>query len=221
MARRLVAVPATAAALIIGLAGCGGSDSKAGGTTGSTPPPAATTTAAPATTTADGGAGASDGATAWAEKVCSTVAPEVAKLAAKPNIDPSNPAVAKQGLVDYFGTMATAMDKMITGIKDAGAPPVPDGAKLAEQTTQGLQKFKTASENAKAAMAKASVTDPAAFQQVFTQIAEEMQNAEMEDPTSVLRGDTELDKAFKAAPTCKMLDDAGNASGGAQATPTP
>ena len=187
--RSVVAV----AALVLALAGC--SDDTPGAPA---PGPSATTTT---TTTEAGG-----DAVAWAEQVCASVGPEVAKLSAGPDIDPSNPQAAKEGLVTYLDTLISAIDRMIGGVRDAGAPPVQDGQVAADRAVSTLEQAKTSVTAARDELAAADVSDPAAFQAAFTKVGEDLQKlSELENPMKGLRGNEELDKAFEQAPACKKL----------------
>ncbi|GLW95524.1 hypothetical protein [Actinokineospora globicatena] len=211
MARRLVAITAAAAALTISLTGCGGSDTAGGGSSSG---------AAATTTTATSEAAGGD-ATAWAEKVCAAVAPQVTALAAQPQIDQSDPVKAQASLVDYLDKFSGALDKMISSFSDAGDPPVADGKALVAKATGALEEAKTAVETAKTNLAAASPSDPAAFQAAFVKVGEDLQAlSKLEDPTKGLRGSAALDKAFKEAPSCKKLDLGESASGTASSTPT-
>lgn len=187
-----------AAALALALAGC--SNEEPGG-----PAPAPgveTTTTAPTE-------GESD-AVAWAEQVCASVAPEIGKLSEGPDIDPSNPQAAKDGLVTYLDTLVSALDRMIGGIEDAGAPPVPDGQVAADRAVGTLEEAKGSVEAAREELAKADVSDPAAFQAAFTKVGEDLQKlSDLDNPMEGLRGNEELDAAFEQAPSCKQLSGSG------------
>ncbi len=211
MVRRLVAVTATAAALAIAVAGCGSSDSGSG--TGSSSGAAATTSA--------GGSSGGD-AVAWAEKVCGAIGPQVASLSKGPDVDPTDPAKAKDSMVTYLGTLEEALSNMVTGIKDAGDPPVADGASIASKAASSLDEAKTAVATAKTNLSKVDATDPAAFQAGFLQVSQDLQKlSAMEDPTKGLRGNSELNGAFAQAPSCKALDGAGaSATATASTAPT-
>ncbi|WP_436493321.1 hypothetical protein [Actinokineospora sp. HUAS TT18] len=187
MLRRLAAFAVLA--LSLGLAGCG-SDSPS--TSGGTSTPAAS-----------GG-----DAVAWADKVCSTVAPERDALTTPPNIDPTDPAKARDGMVTYLDTIVKALDRMVGGIKSAGAPPVADGETAAKRVVDTLEEAKATVTTAKDNLAKVDVTDPAAFQAGFTQVGQDLQKlSDMEDPTKGLRGNRELNEAFEKAESCKALQD--------------
>ncbi|MGX7825736.1 hypothetical protein ACTG9Q_11650 [Actinokineospora sp. 24-640] len=181
----------------------------------------APTTSAPATTLPQSTSetSANGDAKAWAEKVCASVAPEVAKLSGGPNIDPSNPEKARDGLVTYLDTLAGALDRMIGGVRDAGAPPVAEGQVAADRTISTLEEAKGAVESAKTRLAAADVSDPAAFQAAFVKVGEDLQKlSELEDPTAGLRGNAELDAAFREAESCKTL--AGSDGSASATTPT-
>ncbi|GAA4415024.1 hypothetical protein GCM10023148_11070 [Actinokineospora soli] len=193
-----------AAALALALTGCSG-DNNPG-----TPAPAPQATTA---TTTTGGAGGD--AVAWAERVCASVGPEVEKLSAGPDIDPSNPQAAKEGLVTYLDTLISAIDRMIGGMRDAGAPPVPDGQIAADRAVGTLEEAKGSVSAARDELAAADVSDPAAFQAAFTKVGEDLQKlSELENPMEGLRGNEELDAAFEQAESCKKLS-------GSSAAPTP
>ncbi|MFC5286772.1 hypothetical protein ACFPM7_06890 [Actinokineospora guangxiensis] len=198
---------AVSAAVVLALAGCSGDGQEPGEMV-----PPTTTAGAPAET------GEASGAVAWAEQVCAAVAPEVEKLGAGPNIDPSNPQAAKDGLVTYLGDMVDSLDRMIDGMEDAGAPPVPDGQVAVDRATGTLEEAKGSVESAKAELEKADVNDPAAFQAAFTKVGEDLQKlSDLDNPMAGLRGNKELNDAFQQAESCKKL--AGTGSTGT-VTPT-
>ncbi|GLZ40310.1 hypothetical protein [Actinokineospora sp. NBRC 105648] len=212
MLRRLVAVTATASALTLALAGCGGGNSGTGSSSSG---------AAPASTTASSAGGANAGAVAWAEKVCSTVAPQVAQLSQAPNLDPSDPVKAKTNLDAYFDKQISALDTMASGFQSAGAPPVADGDQLVEKATAGIKQAKTVVESAKTELASVDTSTPEAFQAGFVKVAENLQKlSESDDPTASLKGNQELDAAFQQAPTCKKLDGDAGASASNSSSPT-
>ncbi|MDQ3406344.1 MAG: hypothetical protein M3548_23605 [Actinomycetota bacterium] len=198
MVRRLAVV---AAALSLGLAGCG-SDTGSGSSTGSG-----------TTTTAEAKGG---DAVAWAESVCSKIGPEVEALSKTPEIDSSDPAKTKDSMVSYLTTLSTALGKMSSGIEDAGTPPVADGKVLADKVVGGLGEAKKAVDTAKENLSTVDASDPAKFQEGFQKVSADLSKiGDMEDPTKGLRGNQELEDAFKNAESCKKLDAIGGASSSA------
>ena len=174
---------ALVAALTVGLTGCG-SDSKA--------PP--------------GG-----DPVAWAEKVCSSVESEVAVLSQQPDIDPSNAKQAKENLITYLTNFSVALDRMSTGIRDAGIPPVTDGAQAVEKVTGAIQDAKKGVDDAKSNLEKANVNNAEEFQAAYTKVGEDMAKlAQFEDPTKDLKANKELNEAFDKAAACKRLEGSGN-----------
>ncbi|CRK61085.1 hypothetical protein [Alloactinosynnema sp. L-07] len=194
MVRRLAAVAVLA--LSLGIAGCGSdTPSTSGGTSAAT------------------GAGGGGDAVAWAEKVCSTVAPEREAFSKVPNIDPTDPVKARDGMVAYLDDLVKALERMVSGIQSAGSPPVADGETAAKRVVDTLEEAKATVSTAKDNLAKVDVTDPAAFQAGFTQVGTDLQKlGEMEDPTKGLRGNRELNEAFEKAASCKALQDPGGAT---------
>ncbi|HVK20872.1 MAG TPA: hypothetical protein VM677_05880 [Actinokineospora sp.] len=192
MVRRLATVAVLA--LSLGLAGCGSdSPSTSGGTSSAAP---------------SGG-----DAVAWAEKVCATVAPERDALSQVPNIDTSDPMKAREGMVTYLDNLVKALDRMVTGIKSAGTPPVADGETAAKRVVDTLEEAKATVTTAKENLAKIDVTDLAAVQAGFTQVGQDLQKlGQMEDPTKGLRGNREINEAFEKAASCKALQDSGSSS---------
>jgi hypothetical protein len=185
MIRRLATVAAAATALGLALAGCGDANSGGGG----------------------------GDAVAWAEKVCKSVEGDLAVLTKTPDVDPSNPQQAKESLVTYLGSFATALDHMASGIRDAGTPPVADGAKAVDTVSSALAEAKTSVESAKTNLEQANVSDPASFQAAFTKVGEDMAKlSSLDDPTKDLKANKELNDAFEQAPTCKKLDGDGTST---------
>jgi len=197
MVRRLAAVAVAAVTLSFGLAGCG-SDSP------STPGAATTTTTTTAKTEAGGDA------VAWADKVCATVGPEAAKFSQPPVTDPTNLQATKDNFVAYLDGMAQALERMISGIKDAGTPPVADGEAAAKAVESSLQTAKDTVTKAKDNLAKVDASNPSAFQAGMAQVGQDLQGlSQMEDPTKGLRGNKELNDAFEKSEKCKALNDPG------------
>jgi hypothetical protein len=147
---------------------------------------------------------------AWAEKVCKSVESQLATMSQSPNIDPSDPKQAKENLLTYLGSFASALDRIAGGIKDAGNPPVADGSQVVDKVTKAMQDAKKSVEDARDNLAKATVTDAASFQQAYTKVGEDMAKVtNMEDPTKDLKANKDLNDAFAKAPTCTKLDSTG------------
>jgi hypothetical protein len=150
---------------------------------------------------------------AWAEKVCKSVEGDVAALKQTPDIDQSDPQKAKDGMTAYLGQIATALGRMAGGIRDAGAPPVADGAQAADRVTTALEDAKKTVDEAKANLEQAPVNDAAAFQEAFAKVGEDLGALSgLDDPTKDLESNQQLKEAFDKAPTCKKLDEGSNST---------
>lgn len=146
-------------------------------------------------------------AVSWAEKVCTTVDAQIAVLTKAPQVDPSDPAKAKEGLLTYLSNFTTALDSIVRGVKDAGTPPVADGAQVVDRVTKALGDARKGVEDARANLEKATITDLASFQEAYSKVGEDMSRvSDLEDPTKDLKANKELNEAFDKAPTCKKLD---------------
>lgn len=178
--------------LLLALAGCG-SDTPGSGT------------GAGGSGTASSGAANAD-AVGWADKVCQSVESEVGKLNEPPQIDTSSPEAARDGMTSYLTDFGTALDRLIGGIKAAGTPPVSDGQRVVDETTQALERAQETIQNARTKLDQVPINDPQAAQQAFTEVAQDMQQLGELDATQGIEAHPELKDAFEKAPTCQKLD---------------
>ena len=143
-------------------------------------------------------------AIAWAEQVCQTVQTGGQRLSQLPQVDPNNPAQARDSLVGYLGVLIEALDSVASGLTSAGAPPVDNGQSAVKAAMDTLTKTRTAIGDARTKLQQA---DPASFQQVLTEVGEGMGKlGTAEGPTKDLRANPQLNEAFTQAPTCQRLD---------------
>jgi len=145
-------------------------------------------------------------AIAWAEQVCQTVQVGGQRLSEPPQVDPTNPQLAKDSLVGYLGVLLEALDSVAQGISRAGAPPVADGQSAVDKAMEALGKNRTAIGDARTKLQQAP-SDPVSFQQVLTDVGTQLgQLGSAEGPTKDLRSNPALNEAFTQAPTCQRLD---------------
>jgi hypothetical protein len=203
MIRRLTVATVAAAALSLALAGCGNSSTSGSGS---------------GSNSGSGGSGGGSGsAVDWAEKVCKSIEPDVEALGKTPDVDPSDMAKTKDNMVSFLGKFSTALGHMATSLKDSGDPPVANGKEDVAKLISALDSAKKAVDEAKTNLDKASASDPAAFQEAFTKVGEDLSKlGDLEDPTKSLEANKELKDAFDQAPTCKKID----MGGGSSSTPT-
>jgi hypothetical protein len=144
---------------------------------------------------------------AWAEKVCKSIEGQAAVLSQAPTADTADPKKAKETLLAYLGNLATGLDKLASGVRDAGTPKVNDGSQVVEKVTKTLQDARRGVEDAKSNLEKATVTDAASFQTARDKVAADLGKlSDLEDPTKDLKANAELNDAFNKASTCKKLD---------------
>jgi hypothetical protein len=148
---------------------------------------------------------------AWADKVCTSVESEVSVLSQSPDIDQSNPQQAKENLLTYLTNFSVALDRMASGIRDAGTPPVTDGQQAVEKVTQAIQDAKKGVDEAKTNLESAAISSAEEFQAAYTKVGEDIAKlAQFEDPTKDLKANKELNDAFDRSAACKRLEDTGS-----------
>lgn len=174
---------AVAAALTVGMAGCG----------------------------SDSSAPAGGDPVAWADKVCSSFEGEIAVLSQSPDIDPNDPLKAKENLLSYLTNFSVALDRMSVGVRDAGAPPVADGAQVVDKVTKAIQDAKKSVDDAKSNLEKTNVDNPTEFQDAYLKVGDDMAKmSQVDDLTKDLKSGKELTDAFDKAAACKRLEGASN-----------
>ena len=146
----------------------------------------------------------------WAEKVCKSIEDQAAILGQAPDVNPNDPAKAKESLLTYLGNLSTGLNKLIGGVRDAGTPKANDGTQVVDKVTTTLSEAKKSVDEAKSNLEKATVTDAASFQAARDKVSQDLQKlSELDDPTKDLKSNAELNDAFNKAPSCQKLDQGG------------
>jgi hypothetical protein len=185
MRRLITGLVALSLALVA--TGCGNSDGD-GGNSGSS---------------ADGG---NSDAVAWADKVCSGIKDDIAAVSNTPEISQTDPQAAKDGLVDYLGTLETSLDGMASAVEDAGTPPVDNGAAAVQGFLDQIASAKESVGSAKTKVEAAPVDDPAAFQTAVAGATSDLAALGDLDPTSSFSDNKELEEAYNKAESCKEIE---------------
>lgn len=183
-------LPAVTAALLLVVAGC------AAGTESS--PPAAPT-------------GVPDSPPVrWMNDVCGSLLPLGPATQAVPQIDRTNTAATLQGLSGFFSTLVDALDQSTRRLSAVGPSPVQGGDAIVTRLSTALDASRTAVRNAKAAIEKVDVNDPAALSaQLPAALTPLQQLATLPNPTANLAATPELDSAAAQAPNCRTFATAG------------
>jgi hypothetical protein len=183
MFRRLSLAVVPAAALALALSGC--SDSNGSNSSG----------------------GQSGGAVGWADKVCQAIGDDLTALQERPNLTDTDPQKVRESLIAYLGQLTSTLEGMVSGVKDAGPPPVADGSAQVDKLTTLLGEAKTSLQEAKTNLEQVPANDPAAYQAAVLKVTEEMSNfAKLEDPFKEFEANKELNEAFEQAPACKQIN---------------
>ncbi|OLF07770.1 hypothetical protein BLA60_25945 [Actinophytocola xinjiangensis] len=185
-------VVAFAALIAFAVTGCGsdsGSGSGDGGSGGS----------------GDGGGSGGGDPVAWADTVCTSIKDDIEAISTPPEMDQSSPQAAKDSLVAFLGKIETSLDGMASAVEDAGPPPVDNGSASLDKFIEQVGNAKDAVTEAKTTVEGASVDDPQGFQEAVTTAVGNLQSLSDLDPTGEFEDNSELDKAFKEAASCKEL----------------
>jgi hypothetical protein len=117
-------------------------------------------------------------------------------------------------MLTYLMNFSIALDRMVSGIKEAGAPPVADSTKVVDAVTTALTDAKKGVDDTKTNLEKATVSTPEELQAALTRVGEDMSKlSQLEDPTKDFKANQDLNNAFDKAPSCKRLE-------GSVSTPT-
>lgn len=164
---------------------------------------AATTSAAPPS---EEPAGSTDDAVAWVDDVCGALLPFVETASTQPDINPSDPVAAVEGLSDYLGQAVDGLDSAIDGMAAAGPSPVDGGDEVVERLTEALTSFRTSFADAKTAVDAVDTSDTLGLVEALPKAVEPLEAiANVEDPTADLRNNPELNAAAEQAPNCQQL----------------
>ena len=185
MFRRLSLAIVPAAALALALSGCSDSNNSPNSSQGAQ----------------------SGGAVGWADKVCQSIGDDLTALQERPNLTDTDPQKVRESLIAYLGQLTSTLEGMVSGVKDAGPPPVADGSAQVDKLTTLLGEAKTSLQEAKTNLEQVPANDPAAYQAAVLKVTEEMSNfAKLEDPFKEFEANKELNDAFEQAPACKQIN---------------
>jgi hypothetical protein len=159
-----------------------------------------------------------DAAVAWMERVCHATEGDFLKLTVTPEPDPSDPVGSVNDVLDYIGSMSTALGTMTQAMRDAGPPPVANGDQFLQGSIAALESAKKMLDDDRAAAQKALAENPAGLEQAMNKIVTDMDA--IDDPLASLDANKELDAASEKAPTCRKLEQTFNPSSTPAAPPS-
>ena len=194
------------------LAACGGDDNS-GGDTGSSPG----TTASTGTT-----GGGTVSADEYVHSVCTSMSTWVTDVQNLSNsfgsdVDPTDLEATKNAIVDLFGQMVDATDKLISSLQAAGTPDVDNGDQIKAALNDSFTQARQALSDAKDQIANLDTSDPTQFATQLQGIGTAIQSS-MSGITGSLSGlqAPELEQAAANEPACASL--AAGASGASGTT---
>jgi hypothetical protein len=147
---------------------------------------------------------------AWTDQVCGSLLPFVEASTTEPQFDQSNPSAAVKALSDYLGKAVSTIDQALTGLDAAGPAPVADGDAIVAKLKTTLTTVRGSFDKAKTAIDK---VDPNNITELATALPEALAPlqdlSQLQDPTTDLKTNPELEAAAAKAPNCQKINKAG------------
>jgi hypothetical protein len=192
---------AVATAVAMALTGCSST------VTGS---PAPTGGSAALATSAPADAATTSDPVAWTDKVCGSLLPFVKAASTEPQFNQSDPGDAVKALSTYLGGAVSSIDQALTGLDAAGPAPVADGDAIVSKLKQTLTTVRTSFNQAKTAIDKVDPNNVAEIATALPEALAPLQSlSSLQDPTTDLKSNPELEAAAAKAPNCQEINKLG------------
>ncbi|SNR33090.1 hypothetical protein SAMN06265360_102192 [Haloechinothrix alba] len=179
-------------------AGCGSDD-------GAGEPPVADSSGTPEQDGASNGADVDDEVLAWTGTICTALQDSGAAIE-MPEIDPTHPESAREGFLDFLGSLDTEFGSLDDTLRDVGPPPVDGGEDTYDAAMETLQESREAVQEAMVSLEEAEVTDEESFQAAVVEAGAKMEELGSRDgPSGDLRENPALEAAFQEASECRNV----------------
>jgi hypothetical protein len=203
----LVALCATTA-----LAGCGSKDKDT-----PTPTAAASTPTFPADTPTPTGPSPADAPGAsptvkWAKATCAKLV-GAQKAVQPPQVSPSTPDDTKKSLTTFFGQLSDQLGAQADVLKEAGAPPGPNGRKAYAAALAKLAVVQAKVDKVQAQVKSSDAGSEKEMQVLIASLGKTLESmASYEGPISELMATRSLGDALSAEPACAAFGRAGQST---------
>jgi hypothetical protein len=152
------------------------------------------------------GCGGGTDAIAWTDEVCGALTGFTDAVTTQPRLDASDPVAAVQGLGDYLGSTATALQASISTLDAAGASPVEGGDEYVSRLREALTQIRTSFDAARTQLVQVDTSSAASMTAALPAAVAPLQElTDLADPTEGLRANDELRTAAEQAPNCQRL----------------
>ncbi|MEO5874662.1 MAG: hypothetical protein ABIS86_24105, partial [Streptosporangiaceae bacterium] len=139
----------------------------------------------------------------WATKVCTAVSTGGLKLT-MPQLDPSDAAKSKKGIVDFLDDLSKQLKFLSTSLSGLGAPPVAGTKPTYNTALAHLARSRKSVEAASTKLAKATVTDSASLQASLAGVGKAMGGlGTYQGPTGDLTANPALKDVFAKSKGCE------------------
>jgi hypothetical protein len=151
---------------------------------------------------------------AWAQSVCGALSDWQASLQEQSQgltsevLEAKNPQAAKQQISAFLDEVIAETETMIGTVSAVGQPAVDEGGQIVEDFSNGLERMRSAFEEAATQVQSVPTDDPQAFQEQLTRIGEDLQTQGQAIGDTLGEIDEkydaeELRQAFEDTPECE------------------
>lgn len=143
---------------------------------------------------------------AWAEDFCGSFLTGAKKLVKRPKISHRSPQAFQRDLSSAVDNFIDGLDGMISGLREAGDPPVEDGRRWAGQMRDALGNARKVLVSMRSTIDSADIRKPAAFAAAMKKVSRIERASSIKKPFNVIKIGSVLDKAADDAKSCRRLE---------------
>lgn len=143
---------------------------------------------------------------AWADEVCGSLLTGAKKLVKRPKISHRSAQAFQRDLSSAVDDFIDGIDGMISGLREAGDPPVQDGRRWAGQMRDALGKVRKVFVSMRSTIDSADTDKPVAFAAAMKKVSRIQRASTIKKPFNVIKTGSVLDTAAGDAKSCRRLE---------------
>lgn len=143
---------------------------------------------------------------AWADEVCGSFLPAAKKLVKRPKLSHRSPQAFQRDLSSAIDDFIDGIDGMLSGLREAGDPPVEDGRRWAGQMRDALGEARKVFVSMRSTIDRADTHKPAAFLAAMKKVSRIPRGSTIKKPFNVIKTASVLDTAAGDAKSCRRLE---------------
>lgn len=143
---------------------------------------------------------------AWADEVCGSFLPAMKKLAKRPKLSHRSPEAFQRDFSSAIDNFIDGIDGMISGLREAGDPPVEDGRLWAGQMRDALGNTRKVFVSARSTIDSADTSNPAAFLAAMKKVSRIPRGSAIKKPFKAIKTLGVPSKAYRDPKSCQRLE---------------